>query len=361
MSLVSSARMRSALLAGALLTTLAALAPAAVSAGDALDRPMEVTLGTCRIVVIGPGDTEIVVRIKSPGGTVRAALTDVTASNGVRILECDTTRIGFGDTVTARVVATNALIATITVPMFSARIDRSTDNVVVRGPRNTPVTLAPAECGPGQVDCSPFPAFDRSFSALGRTSADTTSTLDLTGSDAVRMTWKNADARVVWEIPVPHLDVRAGGRKATGSFRSGESLTVQLRRDGSTIGEGTATATGTAIGFTAALKRRSGSPVSIANGDRVVAPAIAADAKITVSDPTISIDGEDVVFECPANARWSLTVTEGTRLIQQLTGTADGTGEVGLGSVSGLGPGRTVTARCANAAGDSVKDVAIVP
>jgi hypothetical protein len=356
-----SRRIPSALVAGVLVSALGAVAPAAVSAGNPLDRPLEVNLGACRVAVKGPGDTEVVVRIKSPGGAVRLTMTDVTQPSGVQVFLCDETRIGFGDTVTARIVATNALLGSVTVPTFSALIDRSTDNVVVRGPRNTAVELDPEECGPGLVDCSPFPGVDRTFSATGRASFDTTSVLDLTGTDAVRMTWKEADARVVWEIPVPHLDVRAGGRKVAGSFRSGEAITVQLRRNGSTIGQGTATATGPAIAFNASLKRRDGSRVSTAIGDRVVAPAIAANAKITVTDPSISIEDEDVVFECPANARWSLIITDGARTMQQFQGTADETGEVSIGSIFALSPGRTVTARCATAAGDSVKDVEIVP
>lgn len=344
------------LLAGATLAIAAAL-PATPAV--AVDPPLSVTIGSCNIDAEATPSTALTALIKSPNGTVRATMTDTSDASGNASFDCTTTMLRPKDVVVLR--DASGPLVTFTVPAFSATIDRATDKVVIRGPRNTGVRFEPLGCSPGRVNCGAFDELDLTFDSQGRLSRDVTAAVDLKGSDGVDILWRNAKAFVSWRIPAPGLDVTVGAAKVGGFGNVGDPVLVRLRTGGGTLrGTGTGTPTAPRGTYATFIRNAGGAKVTPSIGDRVTAD-VAPDAKVTILDIPFTIGATTYTFTCPPNAPWSIQFLDGPRQFTQNGGVADATGVVLQGYNAALTHGMRLVVRCGTASGDAIKTSQLVP
>lgn len=329
----------------------------------AADPPLGVAIGNCVIGVSAlPASTLLDARIKTPSGAVRATISFTTDTNGDGFGSCTTTLIRGGDTVVVTNHATSAVLVKQTIPAFRSRIDRDADTVTILGPAGAKVTLDPVICSPGLIDCGGgFQLYQKTLSAKGKATIDTTSAVDLIGSSAVDLSWQSTKAFVTWRIPVPHLDVQVGLTKGTGLTGIGQKATVKLKRASTVIASGTGTGAAPFGAFGAKLKTPGGQTATIGFSDVLLAPAIAPNASVIVTDLDLSISPTAVEFRCLSGQPYGIEVLDGTRRRTSGGGITPGGGAISWPMSEGQFTGLKAIVRCGTAAGDSIRSSATIP
>lgn len=332
------------LLAGMLaLGVLAGLPAAPVSAAPAIR--LDILVGFVCVSGQGPADKRHEVTLRTPDGTVRGRSADRSDQHG-NFSGCFfdgslLTLINPGDIV---VVRAGAARKRVVVPDVQPRIDRATD--VIRG-RVAPRGRLRVEVDP---DTGPVRGWSVPIGADGRWRIDTSDDLDLIGGDAVGVTWRVSGDIFRGYGSAPFLEFSPQSNIVFGAGRPGQRVTVEVVRDGSSVGSA---ATLAAFGsFQGLVETDRGRAVYPRTGD-VVTAGIAGGIALAVPRWSISAVGlEDTIRgRCMPDSPYMVEVSRGFNSPAVRRGTTDSTGRFVRRS-DALRKGDTVTLTCTYPGGD---------
>jgi hypothetical protein len=344
----------------AVIASLAAalLLPASVSAvpSPAATPTLDVGYGECWADVenLAP-KAKVTGILRNKQGSLKGQDTDRATVNGDADL-CFPRPIVGGDTITLRVGGT--VIRRFTIPTLGVRPDRDTDVVTLRGTPGSTFNVERADCTVAGLACAAWETREFTMPPSGTDAWDLDGIQDITGGDRFYLEWVSPKGDVVSiYTAAPHLQVFIGRSRAFGNANPGTAVTVRLRRGGTLVGQGSATAD---AGYDyATTLRKNGSPVTVRQGD-IVRGSFASDAVLPAT-LTMEIDGDGIVGACLPEVDVRLALRSGDGESYEYAASD----EVGAYAFTGLGldarVGQTAIVLCTSDAGDTVGRSLVIP
>jgi hypothetical protein len=249
------------------------------------------------------------------------------------------------------------------MPRISLTVDRVTDVVKGRAPKDRPLVVAVTPClVPDGESCSGYLQFPAHSDDEGRFRKDMTSLRDIIGGEQVAIMYLNAAGDRFWAMTYSPSFAVTGPGKTSLSCAPGDRHVVRLRRESGSL-KGTAVFAHPdrcALSDPADTQRRfkrNGKPVDLVVGN-VVKADIASDARFRWPDISIARDGNGAAGRCFPTARYRLEVFRpddgALTRVGQASGTteADGTLAESAGAVFAVQPGDRLRLTCQTPKGD---------
>ncbi len=313
----------------------------------------------------GPPNTELKVTLRGEDGGFQGRFVTTTDGNGFWEGEF-WSPINPGD----RLIATDGSTSrTFIVPMISYQINRVTDVISGRAPKNSSVWVEVYGCQQpfNPEDCDTVWEDERSTNAKGRFSADTTGGYDIRGNDWVGVYWENSDGDEVFrELPAPALNVIVNNNVVFGHSVPRTAVSVWLFDSQGRQRESVRDWAETGEGYYEASFQRNERPVNIRGGD-IVRSNVASDSqwKIIDSNGSFNTGNDTVSGRCFKNKLYMVFSEHPNGNSSFTTGFADNNGNFTVNVMTADGfdlqSDDIVDIGCANPQGDVQETIYEVP
>lgn len=337
---IRGSRVLSALSAATLIAaTLASAGPTAAAALITFD----VLRGnTCVGGRPHDGTTPLTIKVFAPNGRLRDQQQALLYEGSYRA--CLEVTVRAGDRVRA---VQGAVTRTVRMPDISLSVDRVTDVVRGRAPKDRPLVVTVTPClVPDGESCSGYQQFPAHSNDEGRFRKDMTGLRDIIGGDQVAIMYLNSAGDRFWAMTYSPSFAVTGPGKASLSCAPGDRHVVKLRRESGSL-KGTAVFADPdrcALSDAANTQRRfrrDGKAVNLVV-DNILKADIATDARFRWPDMSIARDGNGAAGRCFPTARYRLEVFRPQGGALQRVGQASGTTQADGTLAAPAGPGFAV-------------------
>jgi hypothetical protein len=335
---------------GLLAVAVAGLAVAALLPLPALaDGPLnlELQLGGRCLTGHRPVDALIRVKLLRSDGTVLETRRDASAS-----FEWSVCFVHHKPVAGNRIRLINgAMDRTARVPDLTIAPDRVTNVVRGHAPAGTTVQLSYAACDSEGI-CTKKPPTTVTADGHGRFRKDLSSTIDIDGSDQVRVIYANShEDRFIRFGRAPHMEITRPDRFVLSCLPLG-TTTLRLLSATGALRAIKSFHTQRACTTVSGRFRKDGHAVNLHAGDRIKSD-FASDATMVWPSASVSASGYTYSLRCFPNADWHLTIVDGGG-VTSYSGTTDADGRFSILGYQLIAPGASLRVTCESPRGDRV-------